>query len=176
MVYKGHYRSTKSDDRKLNIFILDEDPEQAAKMHCDKHCLKMILETAQLLCTAVRLSGREYGYEITHRNHPCAKWTRASRGNFAWLRRLGQELCWEYSYRYGNAHKAEDIISRAPIDWMPEGDRTPFVQCMPEEYKVYGDAVQSYRNYYIGAKKHLLIYTNRLPPDWLADIATYKSP
>lgn len=36
----------------VNIFFLDYDPVQAAQMHCDKHVVKMILETAQLLSTA----------------------------------------------------------------------------------------------------------------------------
>lgn len=166
----------------MNIFVLDEDPALAAQAHCDKHCVKMILETAQILCTALRYHGKEFGYGATHKNHPCVRWARACRGNFGWLRRLGQELCWEYSYRYGRAHKTEEIITKAPIDWIPEvatvpyNSMTPFVQCMPDIYKVPGDTVQAYKNYYRGAKQHILIYTNRQPPEWLADIATYKSP
>lgn len=39
----------------MNIFVLDQDPEIAAKMHCDSHCVKMILEYGQLLSTAHRL-------------------------------------------------------------------------------------------------------------------------
>ena len=36
----------------MNIFFLDWDTEKCAKYHCDKHVVKMILETAQLLCGA----------------------------------------------------------------------------------------------------------------------------
>ena len=44
----------------MNIFYLDENPWVNAEMHCDKHCVKMILETAQMLCTAHRsLDGDE---------------------------------------------------------------------------------------------------------------------
>ena len=39
----------------MNIFILDEDPVIAAKMLCDKHVPKMIVESAQMLSTAHRL-------------------------------------------------------------------------------------------------------------------------
>lgn len=38
----------------MNIFYLSDCPEQSAKDHCDKHVVKMILETAQLLSTAYR--------------------------------------------------------------------------------------------------------------------------
>jgi len=36
----------------MNIFFLDEDPTLSAQYHVDKHVVKMILETAQLLCGA----------------------------------------------------------------------------------------------------------------------------
>ena len=32
----------------MNVFYLDRDPVKAANDHCDKHCVKMILEYAQL--------------------------------------------------------------------------------------------------------------------------------
>ena len=44
----------------MNIFYLHPDPTIAAQMMCDKHVLKMVLETAQLLSTAHReLDGDE---------------------------------------------------------------------------------------------------------------------
>ncbi len=39
----------------MNIFYLDSDPRICAQMHNDKHCVKMILEYAQLLSTAHRV-------------------------------------------------------------------------------------------------------------------------
>ena len=45
----------------MNIFYVDKDPVKAAKMLLDKHVVKMILESAQMLCTAKRvLDGTEY--------------------------------------------------------------------------------------------------------------------
>lgn len=35
----------------MNIFVLSEGPVEAARMQCDKHVVKMIVETAQMLCT-----------------------------------------------------------------------------------------------------------------------------
>jgi len=113
----------------MNIFVLHESPVAAAKMHCDKHCVKMVLETAQLLSTAIHMTGGEYGpYKPTHKNHPCSIWARTSKANFGWLKHLGMELCWEYSYRYGRMHKCETFIKEAPDDSIPDGKLTPFVQ------------------------------------------------
>lgn len=158
----------------MNIFVLDKSPVAAAKMHCDKHLVKMILETAQLLSTALRYHGVNYGYKATHQNHPCAIWTRKSRGNFLWLNMLGRNLLEEYKYRYGKEHKSTPIIAEAPIFYIPDGPQTPFAQAMPDEFKVERDAVQAYRNYYIGAKANMLVYTKREPPEWLNGIGRYK--
>ena len=36
----------------MNIFYLHPNPNKAAAYHYDKHKVKMILEAAQMLCTA----------------------------------------------------------------------------------------------------------------------------
>lgn len=69
----------------MNIFILDTNPKIAAQYHVDKHVVKMILETAQLLCSAHWLNGSEAPYKLTHKNHPCAIWTRECVENYNWL-------------------------------------------------------------------------------------------
>jgi hypothetical protein len=86
----------------MNIFVLSLKPKEAAKWHVNKHCVKMILEAAQLLCTAHRLldgkliligkrkhwkveENDDILYKATHVNHPCAKWARGSLGNYNWL-------------------------------------------------------------------------------------------
>jgi len=49
----------------MNIFYIDEDPVQAAQWMVDKHVVKMILESAQLLSTAHRLlDGREIQLQV----------------------------------------------------------------------------------------------------------------
>ena len=73
----------------MNIFILDLDPQSCAEAHCDKHVVKMILETAQLLSSALWITGVEAPYRLTHKNHPCAIWTRESLDNYMWLCQLG---------------------------------------------------------------------------------------
>jgi hypothetical protein len=108
----------------MNIFYLHPDPKTAAKMHCDKHCVKMVLETAQLLSTAHReldgdeLSDRRGLYKSTHRNHPSAVWARANRENYDWLVGLFKGLLEEYTARYGQgAHASSKIL--LPISLSP---------------------------------------------------------
>lgn len=85
----------------MQVFVLDKDPVLAARYHCDKHVVKMIVETCQLLCTAHHLHGSEQPpYRKTHVNHPCAIWARESRANYDWLIQLGFALSDEYTLRY----------------------------------------------------------------------------
>ena len=93
----------------MNIFILDDDPKQAAQWLCDKHICKMIVESAQMLCSAYPEKYKA-PYKATYINHPCTKWTRSSRLNFNWLVDHAHELCWQYSERYGKIHKSEKVI------------------------------------------------------------------
>lgn len=127
----------------MNIFLLSKDPVEAASMQCDKHCLKMILETAQMLST---ICGGPY--KPTHANHPCAIWAKATRNNYAWLVMHGLALCEEYTRRYGKTHKCQAVISSLANKGaeLPPGS-TEFVQCMPEQFKD-ADPVVAYRKYY----------------------------
>lgn len=147
----------------MNIFILSKDPVQAAQMQCDKHVVKMVLETAQMLCTAVRECGGEAPYKATHKNHPCSLWARKSKSNFEWLQRYGVALCEEYTKRYRKTHKSESIIRAVSSDFIPEGELTPFAQAMPDQYR-NSDPVIAYRNYYLGDKSRFAEWNKGTPP------------
>lgn len=156
----------------MNIFVLDERPVVCAQYTCDKHVVKMITETAQLLSTAVNQSfgpdARVWSlYRSTHINHPCSLWARQNRANFQWLVELGMALSWEYSYRYKKTHKSYTSILEASLysKNFPVGSRTPFAQCMPEQYK-NSNAVEAYRAYYRGEKAYFARWTKRPVPDW----------
>jgi hypothetical protein len=101
------------------------------------------------------------------------QWAAASRDNYAWLIGLGNGLATEYYRRYGKVHKSADVI-RGCVGYytmIPAGGRTPFELCMPEEYKVAGDAVASYRNYYLGAKMGFARWKNAdETPDWVKEV------
>jgi len=147
----------------MNIFALDNDPIKAAQLHVDKHVVKMPLETAQMLST---ICG--YPYRQTHKNHPCTVWARQTKGNYHWLVQLGFALCKEYSLRYSRRHKCKDVIEQlktAP-ESIPDGERTPFPQAMPDECK-QEDSVLAYREYYKRHKKHIASWKNRDMPEWM---------
>src|SRR5574337_55092 len=150
----------------MNIFVLDENVQRCAQAHLDKHCVKMILETTQLLNNALIAHCSEYEpvYNVAHKNHPCSLWAAESIENFLWLLNLGDCLCKEYTFRYGRIHKCEPMIKSFfrltdKID-LPKIDMTPYKLCMPDQYKVK-DPVESYRNYYRGAKAYIAKWTKR---------------
>lgn len=152
----------------MNIFVLDYNPEKAAKMQCDKHVVKMPLETAQLLCSAFKQG--EAPYKRTHYNHPCAIWTRYSKENFLWLVKHGVALCDEYTFRYGKVHKSKAVIlwclkHISKIKFIKR-KKSNFVLCFDEKhYK--GNAVDSYREYYRAEKRRIANWSKqRTPPKW----------
>ena len=158
----------------MNIFYLDKDPIVAAQMSCDKHVVKMILESAQLLSTAHRvLDGDEYAdkvglYKMAHKNHPSTIWTRSSSQNYIWLWRHMTALMREYTYRYGKHHATERLkegLARVPNN-VPFGTKfTDPPQCMPEECKGE-DTVLAYQKYYIIEKSSFAKWSKRETPAW----------
>jgi hypothetical protein len=166
--------SHKEGSAAMNIFFLSLDPEEAARLHCDKHVVKMILETAQLLYTAHWVYESplpETAYKKTHPNHPSSRWIRESLANYNWLCRLGLALCAEFTHRYGHTHKTqahlEWLSTHTPVTLVDIGWTLPRL-AMPDEYK-HTDPVMAYRMYYVGTKTRLLSYTKRLPPDFLKE-------
>ena len=84
----------------MNIFVLDTDIEICSQYHADQHVVKMILESAQMLCTVLNKNGIRAPYRSTHSNHPCTLWAGASLENWRWLRDLALALNQEYRYRF----------------------------------------------------------------------------
>jgi hypothetical protein len=185
----------------MNIFYLHNDPVKCAEMHNDKHCIKMILEYCQLLSTAHRIldgtetqakskTGRNVKrwvlnnemeniyYSATHISHPSAVWARQSGANYDWLVHLLMALCKEYTYRYGKVHKCEQIGLVQALRIHPKNipnDRvfTEPTPAMPEDVKISGDSIASYRNYYINNKTHLASWKGKVNsrpiPKWYTE-------
>jgi hypothetical protein len=154
----------------MNIFLLDTDIRKCAQYHCDKHVVKMILETAQLLCGVHHMTDQvtdQVPYKLSHKNHPCAIWSRESLSNYLYLCDLGLELCKEYTYRYGKRHKSQDVIEWCVTNKPNICDKefTEPARAMPNEYKL-DSVVESYRNYYIGEKSKIAVWKNRDTPEW----------
>lgn len=157
----------------MNIFAVDEDPDAAARALVDKHVVKMPLETAQILSTALRERGHADGltflYGSTHTGHPCVRWAGASPANFAWTLRHGLALGREYARRYDDSHKSVEEVLKPLRDRtdLPDHDaHTPFAQAMPEEYQD-PEPVTAYRAYYLHEKvSEMGEWTDRSPPTW----------
>jgi hypothetical protein len=187
----------------MNIFVLDENPVIAARMHCDKHVPKMIIEHTQMLASAYystigisrkkeiadrqlevsklfkgwprkKDDGSDWPYSITHVNHPCTIWTRASKENFDWLIDCTYELCIEFEKRWSNR---EHSVKRI-IEWMKlnppnlqSTGQTPFALALPDCYKSES-ATDSYKKYY-AYKTHYMKVVWRKPssprPEWFTD-------
>jgi hypothetical protein len=159
----------------MNIFYLDRDPVIAAQMMCDKHVVKMILESAQMLSTAHRvLDGDEYAnemglYKLAHKNHPSTIWVRTSSENYRWLFNHYDALMQEYTYRYDKTHatsRLRDALNKTP-DNIPSTQypNTDPPQCMPEECKGE-DTVLAYQTYYIIEKSSFAKWKRREIPEW----------
>lgn len=177
----------------MNIFFVDFNPETAARCLVDKHVVKMVLESAQLLSTAHRvLDGQEKTeksdtgrnvkrfvlndsrdsilYQATHINHPSAIWCRQSKENYKWLLMHFFALMAEYTYRYGKEHKCFGAISSFLIDFpnnLKDNDWTPMPSCMDEQYIISTDPMINYRNYYKVGKASLHSWKYRQPPAWI---------
>lgn len=151
----------------MNLFYLDYDHNINAFYHCDKHVVKMILESCQLLSTAHHLCGSVGPYKLTHKNHPTAIWVRESVENYMWTYEYFVSLMHEYTFRYGKKHKCgmyQDRLSIVPE--IPNRGLTNFALAMPDYCKL-DDPVLSYRNYYNKEKRHLFRWTKRETPYWI---------
>ena len=151
----------------MNIFAVDTDPKIAAQQLCDKHVVKMILESAQMLCSV--FPNGDAPYRRAFYNHPCTKWARESAENYEWLLDHAYAMCQEYTRRYGKVHKSLDAISWCGSNYhklnIPRKGLTKFAQAMPEQYK-NSCGVTAYRSYYNGEKAYFAKWSKRETPSW----------
>lgn len=149
----------------MNIFVLDKNPILAAQFHCDKHCVKMVVELYQQLGSALRRHGAtdhqmprtKSGKPLRggYHNHPCTKWCGDSLFNFQWAAEHALALAEEYKFRYNKTHSCELGIRQMQdmTALLPNREMTPFAQAMPDDYK-QENPVDAYRSYYWNDKRH----------------------
>jgi len=157
----------------MNIFYLDHDPQKAAEYQCNKHVVKMILESAQLLSTTHYVFKSVYLdvlYKPTHINHPCSIWVRQSHQNYNWLYQHYEALCDEYTWRYGKSHKSESLSSLLKKCPVLENKPSKPALAMPDEFKV-DCPVESYRNYYRHKSKSIkMVWPQGQTPDFMKEL------
>lgn len=156
----------------MNLFHLHKNPETIARYHCDKHCVKMVLETAQMLCSGYKrhFESDDDLYKIAHPKHPMTLWVGETKANFKFSLDVLKELGKEYTHRYGKIHKSMkiyDLLTTKYSKWNELKDEfTTPPQCMPDTYK-NADYIKAYRTYYQVEKKPFARYTNREVPDFM---------
>jgi hypothetical protein len=161
----------------MNIFFSDQDPVKAAINLDDKRVIKMILESAQMLCTALHMHGASHlaKYRVTHANHPSNIWVRENRSNYLWLLQHMKALSDEYNFRTGKMHKTykelyDDLVAGA--SFIPDGGISKFANCAARQdmninYKHVDDVCLAYRLYLKdrwASDKILPKWTGRLRP------------
>ena len=155
----------------MNIFYLHKDPVKAAQYQYNKHVVKMILESAQMLCTAHHHYAEELGYDNSyipykkaHYNHPSTIWTRQNSRNYYWLYHHMLALGDEYTKRYNKTHltitKCYDALQYCPVGMPLGGKFNQPPQAMPDEYK-HEDSIIAYWQYYINGKSHIAAKTEK---------------
>jgi hypothetical protein len=124
----------------MNIFVTSQCPAESARHLDNKRVIKMILESAQMLSTAI-----DGPYKPTHVNHPCTIWARKTRSNYMWLLEHMVHLCIEYTRRYGKVHACERFISLFASNAYKviSGGLTPFANCTT--YKHVDDVHLAYQ-------------------------------
>ena len=133
----------------------------------------MILESVQIMCTVLNKMGLVTPYRSTHNNHPCVLWVGESFDNFLWLKDLTWFLNDEYQYRFDKSedHRSIEVLRSISGYRYARRGLTPFAQAMPIEYKIPGDAVNAYRNFYVGEKQRFARWTQREKPAWFVELA-----
>ncbi len=163
----------------MNRFIIEFNVEEIAKSLCDQHIVKMPLEEAQMLCTALWHHAPEYAeecdlYKPVHQKHPCTLWAMQTRGNFQYAFNLYDAMLLEYTHRYGKVHGASKhrfALGNA-LKFIPDGWQTPHPQCFSGLDHLKTDEqypIKAYREFYKADKLKFARYTKgRSMPEWMA--------
>lgn len=103
----------------MQLFGLDSHPAHAASKLCDTHVCKQLLESTQILYTALSIHGAvppqrvdcsEFGkgereaYKPFSKNHPIVRWASAAKTHWRWVLAHANALSNEYEHRSGKRH------------------------------------------------------------------------
>ena len=166
----------------MNIFILSENPQEAATMMLNKHVVKMPTESMQMLSTISNHVGLDSPYKPVMLNHPCTMWARLSKDNFQWLIDHCNALCNEYNLRYNKVHKVQTTMEEYHDTFMevktylPNLGLTPFaiaiapnMECRKHPNFDNLSTVNKYRLYYLEDKWYIGQWTFGSPEWWPND-------
>jgi hypothetical protein len=159
----------------MNIFFLHKFPSKSAEYLCDKHIPKMLLESCQMLSTAVQENAGERLedlYKPAYPKHPMTKWVGSTFSNFQWTLENAVFISQEYCKRFKKLHKSSRILNviydNQYYKEIPDERFTNPPQCMPDQYRLRSDLyVKAYRKYYKGEKEYFAKWEKgRQQPEW----------
>ena len=179
----------------MNIFILDKSINKCAEYHCDKHVVKMIIETCQILSAVIDVNyidehrgkgwkskpSQQLGlpnYPPAHVKHPATLWAIEARGKAKWVCHHLRELCHQYYLRYDKNHKLEGctMIYEAQLKYceFKKERKTEFVQAITNKKWHRKDPVEAYRTYYNMEKFTFAKWKLGNIPNWFVGAPTYE--
>lgn len=186
----------------MNIFLLSYERNPAkhfaeqARFHCDKHVVKMIAESVQLIVTSLSSSPLADRYSGSmpsmapsalpckplskgHAKHPCSIWASADISHAYYLVRLGLALCAAKNSRWplNPSHEYESWLRSLNHDFEvigfqlhdPIPTHFPVAINTASEQSTSQDhhiACSLYRSYYVQAKARFATWRNTSRPLW----------
>lgn len=158
----------------MMVFLLDENHNQRAKFHCDKHVNKMLVESTQLMNTALHINDAEQlTFDDPIRPFPeWAMWAAESFDNWLWL--LDHSLALGEEFRWRSARHDHRSLTRIMDNWVdqyiltnekrkigkyfdgPPSGMTDFPVCVGDT-EHSADPIETYRRFYNEQK---------VPHDW----------
>ena len=179
----------------MNVFCLDKDPYKSAEYMCDKHIVKMIIETCQLLSATLDCNWIDYEYEWkdpdkpsqrlgcvnyppAHIKHPSTLWVRKARGNYIWLTKHLEALNKEYWKRYNRVHVRYDDTEKYDL-YLDKlnfeiQEQTPFTIAITDKRWHLDCPIESYRLYYNMEKFVFAKWKLGNVPEWFTGAPVYE--
>jgi len=171
----------------MNIFLTSYDPQACAQALDDKRVVNQTLETAQLLCSALRMNGcRDKRLcLLSHQHHPVTKWVASSYAHWFWTYSLFMALGQEKLVRFPQnpPHKSWERLSgvlpklaqKSELRFKTAEDETLFCNCARNsslnlDFTAVASPVSAYRLYLMarwGLDKKEPRWSNRDRPDWV---------
>ena len=161
----------------MNRFIIEDTPSKIAQSLCDQHVVKMPLEEAQMLCTALWHHAPDYAeekdlYKPVHQKHPCTLWAMETKENFLFAYKLYVSMLREYTRRYGKEHGASKHKYSIcfGVGYIPDGKLTPHPQCFSGHDDLKTEEfypIEAYRKFYIVDKSRFARYNFTDKPQWM---------
>lgn len=150
----------------MNLFTTSDNPQECAK-NLDDVLLKVtIVESAQMLSTAINCNDNIKEkptniYKSHNANEIHNKWVRASKSNYKWTVMYLMACLNEYYFRFGKVHDTTNIAQYFSLyeNYFPLIDMAPFPRQFAQKYENY-DYLMGISNIFQAYKEYLITKWN----------------